>query len=129
VKEKKSRSEGIGTLATERRLAASTARLKPGAPVIAIEMGRGDPEVQEVIRALSQGNTISTPVNPTAPVPFRPIRNDDMKNVAVTLYTSANGLSRVISSRPGGYSLSASTGLTVEVADYLTQGGITERSG
>jgi hypothetical protein len=94
--------------------------LKPQAPVLALEVAYGDPEIREVVMSLARGETISTPVNPTAPV-MRSIPGGEINKTAVVLYTSANGLSQTTSVQPGGVAVSSSTTLGVQVADYLKQ--------
>jgi hypothetical protein len=108
--------------------------LKPEAKPVAIEVQYGDPEVRKVVVSLGQGQTISTPVNPTAPVIGGPVTvgslsEEEKSKVALLNYTFANGLSQVTSSQPGGYSISASTSLGRQVADYLRHGGATKKSG
>jgi hypothetical protein len=104
--------------------------VKPEAKPLAVEVAYGDPKIQEVVKWLGQGQTISTTINPTMPVVvLRPISAEEIKNNAVGLYISANGLSQVTSVQPGGITVSSSTSLGQEVADYLTQEEVTKKSG
>ena len=96
--------------------------LKPDAPVMAIEIGYGDPALQEVVKTLADGNDVITPVNPTTPVTLFtafPLSDEDVKKVAAVAYTSANGLSRVVRTEPGGVTVSSSTPVTTDVARVI----------
>jgi hypothetical protein len=104
---------------------------KPGTPVLALEVAYGDPAIRDAVKSLARGETISTPVNPTAPVMATSIPAGEINKTAVALYTSANGLSQTTSVQPGGVTVSSSTTVAVQVADYLNHGtlSVTRKSG
>jgi hypothetical protein len=94
--------------------------LKPEVPALSLEVANGAPAIREVLMSLARGETISTPVDPTAPV-MRSIPGGEINKIAVLLYTTANGLSQTTSVQPGGVAVSSSTSLGLQVADYLKQ--------
>jgi hypothetical protein len=105
--------------------------LQPDAKVLALEVAYGDPEVRRAVMSLARGDTISTPINPTAPFMATSIPSGELNKTAVALYTSANGLSQTTSVQPGGVTVSSSTSVGVQVADYLNRGPVsgTKKSG
>jgi hypothetical protein len=89
--------------------------LKPDVPVLATEIGYGDPEIKQVVLALAAGAKISTRVDPSKnPIPTG---EKGIKRIAVLSYTFANGL---LQTRRWPFrSTSSGTAKTIEIAGLL----------
>jgi hypothetical protein len=96
--------------------------LKPDIPVLATEIGHGDPEIKSVVLALAAGKQFTTPVDPAkSPVHLfvaRALSPTEIRNISNVTYTTANGLSEVLKI-VGEVSISAGTGITTQIASYV----------
>jgi hypothetical protein len=94
---------------------------KPDAPVLAIEVAHGDPEMRNFIEALARGARVTTPVNPTVDqvhlVVKGPLTSEEIKNIANLSYTSANGLSQVFKV-VGATTVSSGTAVTTNILKW-----------
>jgi hypothetical protein len=91
-------------------LRAALLELEPKAPVMALEISHGDPEIRKVVKALARGETIHTPVDPSrlqansSGIVWFTIKAEDIKTIAQLNYTSANNLSQTIVTGTGASS-------------------------
>ncbi len=78
--------------------------MKPGTSVLAMEIGYGDPDVLDAVGKLAAGEKIQIPINPLHPtsltiIPAR-LTAEQIKQIAVTAYTTGNSVSQIERSTP-----------------------------
>jgi hypothetical protein len=83
-------------------LRAVILEMRPGAPITAMEVSHGDSEVKQIVSELAAGKKIETRLNPAQPrtqyVLVKPDALKDpreIKQIAVLVYTTDTGLSKV----------------------------------
>lgn len=71
------------------------------APLLALEIGFGDPDIKNVVDELAYGKTF-TSVNSSMPKLYalRRLKDSEIKQIATASYTSAHGISRVERTTP-----------------------------
>jgi hypothetical protein len=86
----------------------------PGAPVLALEISHGDPELRAAVVALGKGGTITTPK--TVSIAASP---EDLKRIAQLNYLSRNELSRRVASSDYLTTTSTGTATTAVIVKIL----------